>query len=338
MASIQEIRSQYPQYNQLSDEDLARALHGKFYSDMDFGEFSERIGLAPAQEAPTIPEGSTLLKQYPDGGYITQNRKTRQMNYVNPNDAYVTADQGTITSIMREGGDAAKVVKGEMSRDVVGEGSTALASMFGKGLPFARGYVEPAMVKASEFGSQFTGNPPISEETIRAAIGSQEAELPALTTTGRLATGASIGLASGADRLINAPTRIGRAAQAVGYGAGIGGAEGAVAGYGEGGLPGAVEQAQTGAQFGGIFGAVAPVVGSIVGGVSRLRAEMPFRSDINKIGAKGDAKRLIKDAVEADGVGAAAAANTPYGNIERLALTCQTCLTSWRILRARVRQ
>ena len=66
MASIQEIRSKYPQYNGMSDEDLARALHGKFYSDMDFGEFSERIGLAPAQEAPTIPEGSTLLKQYPD--------------------------------------------------------------------------------------------------------------------------------------------------------------------------------------------------------------------------------------------------------------------------------
>ena len=45
---------------------------------------------------------------------------------------------------------------------------------------------------------------------------------------------------------------------------------------------------------------------------------MPFRSDINKIGAKGDARKLIKDAVEADGVGAAAAANTPYGNIATL--------------------
>ena len=89
--------------------------------------------------AINVPEGSTLLKQYPDGGYITQNRKTRQMNYVNPNDAYVTADQGTITSIMREGGDAAKVVKGEMSRDVVGEGLTAIASGVGGGIPALRG-------------------------------------------------------------------------------------------------------------------------------------------------------------------------------------------------------
>ncbi|MDB4726451.1 hypothetical protein OAF54_03350, partial [bacterium] len=186
---------------------------------MDFGEFSERIGLAPAQEAPTIPEGSTLLKQYPDGGYITQNRKTRKMNYVNPNDAYVTADQGTITSIMREGGDAAKVVKGEISREVVGEGFTSLASGFGKGVPFARGYVEPAMAAV---------NPNISEETIRAAIGSQEAEYPALTGGARLATGAAVGTASGVDRLINAPTRIGRAAQAMGFGTGIGVAEGGI--------------------------------------------------------------------------------------------------------------
>ena len=309
MASIQEIRSQYPQYDQLSDEDLARALHGKFYSDMDFGEFSERIGLAPAQEAPTIPEGSTLLKQYPDGGYITQDRKTRRMNYVNPNDAYVTADQGAITSIMREGGDAAKVVKGEMSREVVGEGFTSLASGFGKGVPFARGYVEPAMAAV---------NPNISEETIRAAIGSQETEYPALTGGARLATGVATGVASGADRLINAPTRIARAAQAMGFGTGIGVAEGGIAGYGEGGAEEAARQAQVGGMFGLVAGAVAPVIGSIAGGVSRFKAEMPFRSDINKIGAKGDAKRLIKDAVEADGVGAAAAANTPYGNIAAL--------------------
>ena len=318
MASIQEIRNKYPQYNEMSDEDLARALHGKFYSDMDFGDFSERIGLAPAQEAPAIPEGSTLLKQYPDGGYITQNRKTRQMNYVNPEGAYVSADQGTITSIMREGGDFKKVVGGEMSRDVVGEGLTAISSGVGGGIPALRGYIAQGGAKASEFGSQFTGNEPISEETIRAAMRSQEAQYPALTGAGRLATGAAVGMASGVDRLINAPTRIGRAAQAMGFGTGIGAAEGGIAGYGEGGAEEAKRQAQVGGMFGFLAGAVAPVVGSIAGGVSRLRAEMPFRADINKIGAKGDARKLIKDAVEADGVGAAAAANTPYGNIATL--------------------
>ncbi len=318
MASIQEIRNKYPQYNEMSDEDLARALHGKFYSDMDFGDFSEKIGLTPAQEAPTIPEGSTLLKQYPDGGYITQNRKTRQMNYVNPEGAYVSADQGTITSIMREGGDFKKVEGGKMSRDVVGEGLTAIASGVGGGIPALRGYIAQGGAKASEFGSQFTGNAPISEETIRAAMRSQEAQYPALTGGARLATGVATGVASGADRLINAPTRLGRAAQGVGYGTGIGAAEGAIAGYGEGGAEEAAQQAQVGGIFGATAGAIAPIIGSIAGGISRLKAEMPVRSEINKIGAKGDARKLIKDAVEADGFGATVAANTPYGNLATL--------------------
>lgn len=268
--------------------------------------------------AINVPEGSTLLKQYPDGGYITQDRKTRQMHYMNPEGAYSTPDPEIITSIIREGGDFKKVLGGRMSRNVVGEGFTSLASGFGKALPAARGYVEPAMAKVSEFASQFTGNTPISEETIRAAIGSQEAQYPVLTGAGRLATGAAVGMASGVDQLINAPTRIGRAAQAMGFGTGIGAAEGGIAGYGEGGAEEAARQAQVGGMFGLVAGTVAPVIGSIAGGVSRFKAEMPFRSDINKIGAKGDAKRLIKDAVEADGAGAAAAANTPYGNIATL--------------------
>ena len=183
MASIQEIRSKYPQYNEMSDEDLARALHGKFYSDMDFGEFSERIGLAPAQEAPAIPEGSTLLKQYPDGGYITQDRKTRQMHYVNPEGAYVsTPDLGTITSIMREGGDFKKVVGGENVPRCRRRGAARRYGQRSLAEPCRqlRGYVAPGrMAKASEFASQFTGTPPVSEETIRAAMRSQEAQYPA---------------------------------------------------------------------------------------------------------------------------------------------------------------
>tara|TARA_R110000787_G_scaffold128551_1_gene240260 strand:+ start:338 stop:2614 length:2277 start_codon:yes stop_codon:yes gene_type:complete len=274
--------------------------------------FMERAREASAS-ASSIPvsEGSTLLKQYEDGGYITQDRKTRQMQYINPNDAYVTADQGTVTSIMREGGNSHKVRKGEMSRDVVGEGFTSIASMFGKGLPFARGYVEPAMAAV---------NPNISEETIRNAIGSQEAELPALTGLARTATGAAAVTGSGVDRLISSPSALMRTLQGVGVGTSLGAAEGAVAGYGEGGLPEAARQAETGAQFGAAGGLVAPIAGSIAGGVARLKAEAPVLAEINKIGAKGDARRIIKDAVEADGAGAvlAASSQTPYGTTATL--------------------
>lgn len=46
---IQTVRQKYPQYGDLSDEQLAKALHGKFYSDMPYEEFSSKIGMTPAK-------------------------------------------------------------------------------------------------------------------------------------------------------------------------------------------------------------------------------------------------------------------------------------------------
>jgi hypothetical protein len=45
MPTMQEVRQKYPQYNDLSDEQLADALHRKFYSDMPKEEFAAKIGL-----------------------------------------------------------------------------------------------------------------------------------------------------------------------------------------------------------------------------------------------------------------------------------------------------
>lgn len=300
--------------------DQARQAHAAGDSSAA-ARFMERARAAEVEaSAINVPEGSTLLKQYPDGGYITQNRKTRQMNYVNPEGAYVSADQGTITSIMREGGNFKKVVGGEMSRDVVGEGLTSLASGFGGGIPAVRGYIAQAGAKASELGSQFTGNQPISEETIRAAIGSQEAQYPAATGLARTATGAATGVALGADKLINSANPLIRLLQGVGVGGGLGAAEGAIAGYGEGGAEEAARQAQIGGVFGTAAGFVAPLAGAIAGGISRFKAEAPVKAEIRSIGAKGDAQRIIKDAIEADGSSAvlAASTGTPYGSIATL--------------------
>ena len=74
--------------------DQARQAHAAGDSSAA-ARFMERAREAEASaSAINVPEGSTLLKQYPDGGYITQNRKTRQMNYVNPEGAYVSAGSG----------------------------------------------------------------------------------------------------------------------------------------------------------------------------------------------------------------------------------------------------
>lgn len=55
MASIAEVRAKYPQYKDLSDQQLADGMHKKFYSDMPKDEFYAKIGLS------VEPEGSGVL-------------------------------------------------------------------------------------------------------------------------------------------------------------------------------------------------------------------------------------------------------------------------------------
>lgn len=61
MASLAEVRSQYPQYNDMPDMALADALHQKFYADIPKDQFYKQIGLtatsmvAPQQMASQIP-------------------------------------------------------------------------------------------------------------------------------------------------------------------------------------------------------------------------------------------------------------------------------------------
>jgi hypothetical protein len=47
MATIAEVRAQYPQYQDMDDATLATALHKKFYNDLPFEDFAKRAGLSP---------------------------------------------------------------------------------------------------------------------------------------------------------------------------------------------------------------------------------------------------------------------------------------------------
>lgn len=48
MATLTEIRNQYPQYADMPDDVLANALYKKFYSDVPRAEFDSKVGLKPA--------------------------------------------------------------------------------------------------------------------------------------------------------------------------------------------------------------------------------------------------------------------------------------------------
>src|SRR6266508_3506841 len=53
---LQEFRRIYPQYNDMSDDQLAQALHRKFYSDMPFNAFSKKIGSGPWDKYSASPQ------------------------------------------------------------------------------------------------------------------------------------------------------------------------------------------------------------------------------------------------------------------------------------------
>lgn len=53
MATIKDIRSKYPQYNDLTDRELAEKFHAKFYADLPFEEFAGKINLQEPSYAET---------------------------------------------------------------------------------------------------------------------------------------------------------------------------------------------------------------------------------------------------------------------------------------------
>lgn len=60
---IAEVRQKFPQYSDMSDVELAAALHKKFYSDMPQAEFAAKIGLAPPEpEKPQRTLGESAAR------------------------------------------------------------------------------------------------------------------------------------------------------------------------------------------------------------------------------------------------------------------------------------
>tara|TARA_R110000824_G_scaffold286537_2_gene474677 strand:- start:1530 stop:3698 length:2169 start_codon:yes stop_codon:yes gene_type:complete len=59
MITIQEVRAKYPEYSDLSDQQLVDSLHGKYYSDIPINDFYKQVGLGKdtaSQPKPTIAE------------------------------------------------------------------------------------------------------------------------------------------------------------------------------------------------------------------------------------------------------------------------------------------
>lgn len=68
--TLSDIRRQYPQYNDMSDDQLAHAFHDKFYADMPFDQFSQRIGYV-AQPADNRNPATNGIESYLDLGTMS---------------------------------------------------------------------------------------------------------------------------------------------------------------------------------------------------------------------------------------------------------------------------
>lgn len=63
MATISQIRQQYPDYNDLSDQQLADSLYNAHYSDMPKDQFYQKIGFNAANN-PNVNSGTTLSNTF----------------------------------------------------------------------------------------------------------------------------------------------------------------------------------------------------------------------------------------------------------------------------------
>lgn len=67
MATLTEFRAQHPEYNDMSDTDLAGALHRKFYSDMPFEAFAQKAGIGAPQQQQGDGWSDVLFRATPLG-------------------------------------------------------------------------------------------------------------------------------------------------------------------------------------------------------------------------------------------------------------------------------
>lgn len=147
MPSIQEVRQKYPQYSDMSDQQLSDALHAKFYNDMPREQFDAKVGGKPTDVvdettgAPasvraavgSVPEQispgagpdlrlQAIRKTFPDaqptgdGNFTYTNPKTGKKTLYNPKGL----DTGDLASILPQIGEFAGGTIGAIGGGILG--------------------------------------------------------------------------------------------------------------------------------------------------------------------------------------------------------------------------
>lgn len=250
---LQGFRQQYPQYPDMSDNDLGTALHGKYYSDIPKSEFDAKVGLpslpagfvldspASQQPLPKLPAGYVLDE--PTAGpwerFQGKGDKGPWTKYQQPQPEPISAD-----NIARSIAQGVPILGGAM--DKFAAGMDALTNpVLGRG------------AEGGSIGERYSKN--ISAETARTQ--NFETAHPIVSTTANIAGG--VGALGAASRIpgvayslgVSRGPMLGNMIRGAASNSVIGGADSAVRGGDIG----------TGATVGGLLGAAAPPVGRVLG-------------------------------------------------------------------------
>lgn len=282
--SLSDIRRQYPQYNDLSDKQLAGALYDRHYSDMDRAEFNQRIGLAPPEPDAASQRRSRFFSAVPelkDADLTDLSRDQRSLVFdrtgVYPSNANMLG-QGTSLGLLDNAMSGA---------DALVQGGANLLNR-ATGRP-----IERTMSEAFQTG-QDVRNTMLEAEREAAPIQSAIAE-----GIGGFAAAPARGLQAAASA-----RGLGGLAQNVGKGLAAGAAGGATYGAGTAERGEVAEGAQRGATIGGALGATLPLLTSAGGAIARQfqtpPADRQMLNAARRAGLSDDIEGAVSRAREGD--------------------------------------
>lgn len=139
MKTLDDIRKAYPQYADMSDEKLATALHNKFYSDMPFNEFAQKVGLAQEKKPVDFSIGETVSNIPASAAQFGENIAQPFIHPVNTAKSLVNLASGVVDK-------GADVLTKALPEDFVRAGNKLNNWLADNGVPLKRLPEEPSQL------------------------------------------------------------------------------------------------------------------------------------------------------------------------------------------------